>query len=663
MVRAAIALLLLMLLPSGADAQQRIALLIGNEGYASEIGRLANPHNDVGLLEKALKGLGFEVVTVSDAGLGALTRAVNAYARRLQSAGPDAVGFFYYSGHGASDGTTNYLIPIDVKTTETGELWDQSLRLTEITRKLKTEAGNATHFIVFDACRNTLKLTQPGSRAVVQSKGFIPVAQENGMLIAYATAEGGLASDVGSGAGPYAKALAEEIVKPGVEAVVMFRAVQRRVRAAIRQEPYLGFNALGDVYFAGKADTVASTGEAERAWAAVKDTKSTEVLQSFIERYKDTIYADLARAQKRDLEARQKMASIALEMEAKRLEWAEKQRQEEEHKKRADELKQTAGTARSDAPANQPQVTGPTWWEKLTGGASSAPPAKSAPPEQVVIATPPAQSTPQAPPPARCDGVETQVGTEKRCLKSKDSFKDCDTCPEMVVVPAGEFMMGSNENDDEKPVHKVTIAKPLAVGKFDVTFAEWDACVSAGGCTDKPSDQGFGRGKRPVINVSWDLANKEYLPWLSRKSGKTYRLPTEAEWEYAARGVTSASAVHTAYPWGNNIGKNRANCHRCGSEWDSYLTAPVGSFKPNAFGLYDMHGNVDQLVQDCYHNNYQGAPTDGSAWAMGDCSRHIARGGNWYNFSQDSRSASRSLHHPSEIVKGLGFRVARNLTP
>jgi uncharacterized caspase-like protein len=154
----------------------------------------------------------------------------------VQTAGPGAVGFFYYSGHGASDGSANYLIPVDVKTTETGALWDESLRLTEITRKLKAEAGNATHFVV-DACRNTVKLTQPGSRAVVQSKGFVPVAQENGMLIAYATAEGELASDVGAGAGPYTRVLAEEIVKPGIEAVVMFRSVQRRPRAAIRQEP------------------------------------------------------------------------------------------------------------------------------------------------------------------------------------------------------------------------------------------------------------------------------------------------------------------------------------------------------------------------------------------------------------------------------------------
>jgi uncharacterized caspase-like protein len=208
MVRAAVVLLMLLLVPSAAQAEKRIALLIGNQSYTSEIGRLANPHNDIALLEQALKGLGFEVAVERDASLGALTRAVNAYARRVRGAGPNAVGFFYYSGHDAADAGINYLIPVDVKSAEDTELWDQSLRLTEVTRKLKNEAGNATHFVVFDACRNNLKLRTAGSRSLVQSKGFVPVVQESGMLIAFATAEGELASDVGSGAGPYAKVLA-----------------------------------------------------------------------------------------------------------------------------------------------------------------------------------------------------------------------------------------------------------------------------------------------------------------------------------------------------------------------------------------------------------------------------------------------------------------------
>jgi hypothetical protein len=311
-----------------AFAEKRFALLIGNEAYESAIGRLGNPHNDVALLEQALKGLGFEVAVERDDGLGALTRAVNAYVRRLHVAGPNAVGFFYYSGHGASDGSTNYLIPVDVKTTEPGELWDQSLRLTEITRKLKAEAGNATHFVVFDACRNTLKLTQPGSRALVQAKGFVPVAQESGMLIAYSTAENELASDVGVGAGPYSKVLAEEIVKPGIEAVSMFRVVQRRVRIAISQEPYLGFNALGDVYLGGKPDTAAPPGppkttagptyeqQAELTfWSTVKDSKDPAVLQVYLDKYPSGTFAELAR---------QLIAQAKRESEARRAEAAER---------------------------------------------------------------------------------------------------------------------------------------------------------------------------------------------------------------------------------------------------------------------------------------------------------------------------------------------------
>jgi uncharacterized caspase-like protein len=330
-------------------------LLIGNEAYATEIGRLTNPHNDVGLLEQALKGLSFETVIVHDAGLGSLTRAVNAYARRLQAAGPNAVGFFYYSGHGASDGSTNYLIPVDVKTTETGELWDESLRLTEITRRLKTEAGNATHFVVFDACRNTLKLIHAGSRAVVQSKGFVPVAQENGMLIAYATAEGELATDVGAGAGPYARALAEEIIKPGIEAVVMFRAVQRRVRAAIHQEPYLGFNALGDVYFAGKPDTADMHVDYELA-----ERINTEAAwELFIKTHKAGYPVELARERLRLLHAQAEATANAKRHEEERMAAEQRAQEEAEAKRQAEAAaakkraaEEAAAKAQAEAKAN-----------------------------------------------------------------------------------------------------------------------------------------------------------------------------------------------------------------------------------------------------------------------------------------------------------------------
>src|SRR4029077_15432546 len=212
-------------------------------------------------------------------------------------------------------------------------------------------------------------------------------------------------------------------------------------------------------------------------------------------------------------------------------------------------------------------------------------------------------------------------------------------------VPAGEFMMGAPAHekgryDNESPQHRVAIASPFAVSMFDVMFADWDACVSVRGCP-QIGDSGFGRGTRPVINVSWDEA-QQYVAWFSKMTGRPYRLLTEAEWEYAARGGST-----TAYFWGDDIGKENANCSGCGSQWDNRQTSPVGSFNPNAFDLYDMAGNVWQWVQDCYHGNYDAAPTDGSAWPIDDCSQHVVRGGSWCYLPQNIRSAGRAGTPPS----------------
>jgi formylglycine-generating enzyme required for sulfatase activity len=259
---------------------------------------------------------------------------------------------------------------------------------------------------------------------------------------------------------------------------------------------------------------------------------------------------------------------------------------------------------------------------------------------------------------------QSQGGERKNAaeLETGRVFRDCPDCPEMVVVPAGEFMMGSNDGaTNEKPLHKVTFSKPFAVGKFDVTFSDWDACVAAGGCKYRPEDHGWGRGTRPVVNVSWDNATKDYLPWLSGKTGKTYRLLTEAEWEYAARGQTSASAAQSIYPWGNDIGMNRANCNGCGSQWDGKQAAPVGSFAANAFGLYDMHGNVWQWVQDCYQETYAAAPMDGRATSEAIACLRVLRGGSWSNDPQILRSAARAGVRPTGRVNFFGFRVARGL--
>ena len=234
---------------------------------------------------------------------------------------------------------------------------------------------------------------------------------------------------------------------------------------------------------------------------------------------------------------------------------------------------------------------------------------------------------------------------------------------DMIKIPAGSFRMGDIQGGggpDEKPVHRVSV-DAFWLGKFEVTFDQWDACVAVGGCDDSGprsdgGDNGWGRGSRPVIEVSWEDMTEQFIPWLNKTTGKQYRLPSEAEWEYAAR-----AGSETKYSWGNSIGNNKANCDGCGSRWDDSQTAPVGSFSANAFGLYDMHGNVYEWTQDCWNGSYKGAPSDSSAWLKGDCSRRVLRGGSWYSYPNGLRSANRIDFTTGVRSNDDGFRLARTL--
>ena len=229
---------------------------------------------------------------------------------------------------------------------------------------------------------------------------------------------------------------------------------------------------------------------------------------------------------------------------------------------------------------------------------------------------------------------------------------------EMVSIPGGTFRMGdlSGEGyDQEKPVHIVTVPA-FRLGKHEVTFAQWDACVADGGCNGyRPGDGGLGRGDLPVMGVSWFDA-QSFIDWLNGRTGRNYRLPTEAEWEYAARAGST-----TKYIWGDDIGHNRANCsnYACGDHWE--YTTPVGSFPANAWGLHDMHGNVKEWMQDCWNDGYEGAPTDGSAWTSGDCSHYrVCRGGAWNDDEMGLRSAYRSRVDRYLRRASVGFRLARD---
>jgi formylglycine-generating enzyme required for sulfatase activity len=238
------------------------------------------------------------------------------------------------------------------------------------------------------------------------------------------------------------------------------------------------------------------------------------------------------------------------------------------------------------------------------------------------------------------------------------TIRDCaDICPEMVVIPVGSFSMGSSSAEtgrtaNEGPRHDVTFAKPFALARRETSFAEWDACVADGGCPEGASDNGWGRSRRPAINVSWSAASG-YAEWLSRKTGEKYFLPSEAEWEYAAR-------AGTITPWqtGAEIIADDANIQN-----QFQQTVPVGSFPANAFGLYDMHGNVAEWTQDCEDIGYFGVPLDGGVAVSTKCDARMVRGGSFESQAEDVRAARRVPTAIEARVPTIGFRVARALVP
>jgi len=211
------------------------------------------------------------------------------------------------------------------------------------------------------------------------------------------------------------------------------------------------------------------------------------------------------------------------------------------------------------------------------------------------------------------------------------------------MLRGGTFVMGSNEDSSEKPVHQVSI-KPFAISRYPISVREWNECAAAKACPFAAT----GRDEAPVTNVSWSDA-KQFVAWLAGVTHKSYRLPTEAEWEYAARGGTQ-----TRYWWGDELQSGMANCKNCAD-------AGIGSFKPNPFGLYDMGGGVDQWVEDCWHKNYLDAPSDGSSWLENDCGSHVMRSGSWKNDARYVRPANRDSYDTNVRYPTHGFRVA--LTP
>jgi len=291
-----------------------------------------------------------------------------------------------------------------------------------------------------------------------------------------------------------------------------------------------------------------------------------------------------------------------------------------------------ASRAAAPPPPPQPQPEmAPPWEEKVA--------ALPAPPPAPVPAPSPAPSPNGAP----------------RAHGNGNAFQDCPECPVMVRVSPGRFVMGDDKGEvSSRPAHPVAITKPFALGMYEVTVAEWRACVDAGGCKDMPRMTNP-TDATPIFNVHWDDA-QAYVAWLSKRTGQPYRLPSEAEWEYAARAGTRGP-----YWWGGAIGKGMANCEGCGGPWERLTPVAAGSFGANPFGLHDMLGSVAEWVTDCWHKDYKGAPDDGRVWNTPGCRQRVLRGGSWRHGPEEVRVSSRLSYDHDVRYIAHGFRVARDL--
>ncbi len=516
--RVIVGLMLLALAASAAMAGKRVALVIGNGAYTNAPA-LTNPKNDAEDMAAALKALGFTVILGTDLDKRAMDRKILEFETALS--GADA-GVFHYSGHGLQAAGVNYLVPVDAELSSPAALRIEAVRLDFVQETMEREAK--TNILFLDACRNNplaRNLARSlGTRSAEIGRGLAAAESGVGTLVSFSTQPGNVALDGQGRNSPYSGPLAKAIGTPGEDILSILTAVRNEVLTATgqKQVPWENHALTAKFYFNPSAATqpAAQAGEAAQAWIAVQGTSSEAVLEEYIRRFPGSVYAGFAKA---------RLGELKSKSEASWWPWS----------------------AGKPVEASKQQDTQPN--------AGQAKPAVAPKDTQVAVAAPPAPAIPAEP---ACDGLlvaVAQPGAGRPCIRpgSGESFKDCPDCPEMVIVPAGSFTMGSPESEpghdkNEGPQHKVTIAEPFGLGRFPVTFAEWDACANDGGCGGyRPSDVGWGRSDRPVINVSWDDA-QAYVKWLSDKTGKHYRLLSEAEREYAARAGTKSP-----FWWGSSI--------------------------------------------------------------------------------------------------------------
>ena len=660
-------------------APERVALVIGNAAYQHAPG-LANPLNDAADVAAALERVGFSVTSLTDAGGQTLRRGLQAFRRKAAAAKIAAV---FYAGHGIEVDKHNYLVPVDAQLQSDGDVEYEAVPLDLVMRSVKW--AKDFRLVVLDACRENPFLTsmqrEAGSTRSIGRGLARAEPTVGGTLLAYSAKEGMVAADGSGRNSPYTEALLRYLEEPGLEVGLMFRKVRDAVIESTgrEQEPFAyGSLSAKGAYFIPPVGLPPDPTDETPGGGAVADGPGMELeywksvnaiedpgakvaaLLAYRERFPAGVYASLADIQLKALRATEAGSGGAEERSPSAGEANLRLTREELRG-----IQRALAQAGYDpGPADGIVGRGTRGaigrWQRAQGRSAT----EYLGPEdaKALLALAPVPGPAVADPP--------QAG---------ERFRDCDGtwCPWMVVVPAGEYRMGSpsgeaGRDDDEGPRHQVRIAKPFAVGVYEVTFSEWEACVSDGGCGHRPNDEGWGGGTRPVINVSWDDA-KAYVRWLSNETGEAYRLLSESKWEYVARAGTQ-----TRYWWGDEVGSGQCrhgngadgSLKRHYSDWEwatvgcddgEVHTAPVGQFKANRFELHDVLGNVWEWVEDCWNGSYAGAPADGSAWRSGNCGTRMLRGGSWGGIPSFLRAAGRGRVDAGDRDFDLGFRIARTL--
>ncbi|GAB6051197.1 hypothetical protein JCM17960_00170 [Magnetospira thiophila] len=657
------------------------ALLIGVSDYNNGWPRLRGVKEDIPAVRTALEKQGFDVTVVMDPDRDGLDRAFRNFVSR-HGQNPANRLLFYFAGHGHSmklgyGGQMGYLVGLDAPNPRLDKIGFKNKALSM--QVIETYARNieSKHALfVFDSCFSgsvfeatraipdaiQMKTGQPVRQFITSGTADQKVPDRSvfrSQFVAALEGEGDLDNDgyvTGAELGQFLETT-----------VTNYTRRSQTPQYGKLRDPLLD---KGDFVFAlpgaGKSAPATSAKQVTNSmtpemmfWQSIQSSKQASDYEAYLSQYPNGSFAALARSRAAQYKPQQ-VASLPPEPQpAPRPSYRVQVMDETLYAvKTANVRSEPSATSdklglldagRPVGVTGRTEVSGATWYRVALANGEAGYVYGSLLGEREPL--PIAPIGPAAP---------VRTGN----LSPGNTFRDCENAlvatagqsvpsgvfcgPEMVVIPSGSFQMGSNGGDgDEKPVHRVNIGYQFAVGKYEVTQAEWQAVMGS-----NPSY--FKGSNRPVEKVSWEDA-QTFIEKLNRKTGQRYRLLSESEWEYVARAGTT-----TTYSWGNSAGSGNANCADCGSRWDNKETAPVGSFRANPFGVYDMHGNVWEWVQDC-KDSYANTPADGSARGGNNSCYRVDRGGSWYSGPRGLRSAYRSGNPPGYRNSYLGFRLARTL--